>query len=150
MIQLTNDIWIGDSYDERYADLVTRDIGAVLNVAVDLPPTRSWKDGVTYMQVGLVDGPGNPPSAYQAAVLALEALIETRHRTLVCCHTMGRSMAVALMYMGSQSNHDWEDLVQILTERLDVDLPVPHEAHKKMFRGVVCAASYWRAARARG
>jgi hypothetical protein len=130
MIKLTDNLWIGDSADEVYADLV--DIGAVLNVAQDLQGTRGWMDGVEYMQVGLIDGPGNVPAAYHAAVLALAALLK-RNRTLVCCHTGGRALAVSLMWLHLTSGRGWDSWLAILCERVEGELPIPHEAHKEAF-----------------
>jgi len=85
------------------------------------------------MQVGLIDGPGNPIAAYHAAVLALATLIK-RGRALVYCHTGGRSLAVAVMYLNCSAHwRKWEDWMQLLNERIEVDLPVPHDAHRAAF-----------------
>ena len=133
MIPLTDRLYIGDSGDEERADLASLRIGAVLNVAQDLQGTRGWKCGVEYMQVGLIDGPGNPPAAYYSAVLALTALLN-RSRVLVCCHTGGRALAVAIMYLNANAqSQDWERWLEILRERVDVGLPVPHDAHRREF-----------------
>jgi len=126
VIRLTETIWIGDSSDSSLR------FDAVLNVAQDLRGACGWPD-VEYMQVGLIDGPGNPPSAYCAAVLALEALLSRHTRVLVCCHTRARSLAVVMMYLNIGSEYGWDGLLELLRERVDVDLPVPHEAHRKMF-----------------
>jgi hypothetical protein len=126
VIRLTDTIWIGDS-----ADSILR-VNAVLNVAQDLRGAVGWPD-VEYMQVGLIDGPGNPLTTYYAAVLALSTLVKRHRRTLVCCHTGGRSLAVAMMYLNTTAGHDWEGLLGLLRERVDVGLPVPHGAHKVAF-----------------
>ena len=130
MIHVAENIWIGDSV-VSWRELRSAGIGAVLNVAQDLRGTLGWPN-VEYMQVGLVDGPGNPPSAYCAAVLALAAL-SSRRRTLVCCHTGSRSLAVVLMYLNVSAGRGWDGLVDLLRERVDEDLPVPHEAHIEAF-----------------
>ena len=128
MTKLTSKLYIGDSADESHADLDTEDIRSVLNVAQDLQPTRGWRSGVEYMQVGLIDGPGNPPSAYCAAVLALGTLL--RHgRTLVVCHTGSRSLAVAVMYLATTVKRSWGEWINLLRERVDADLPVVHQEH---------------------
>src|SRR4051812_26384297 len=98
MIPLTRGIWIGDGADEAYGDLCSAGVKAILNVAQDLPSTRGWRQGIEYMHVGLIDGPGNPTTAYYAAVLALATLLKRSH-TVVCCHSGSRSMAVVLMYL---------------------------------------------------
>jgi len=133
MIQLARNIWIGDSTDERSANLSPFGIDAILNVAHDLQATRGWTHKIEYMQVGLIDGPGNPLAAYHAAVLALAALIEHR-RVLICCHTGGRSLAVALMYLHLSNACSWEEWLTILYERIEEGvLPVVHRAHREAF-----------------
>lgn len=126
-------LYIGDSQDERYADLTGEGITAVLNVAQDMDGTRGWLWGIEYAQVGLVDGPGNPPASYYAAVLALVSLLK-RHRTLVVCHTGGRSLAVAMMYLNIRVRRSWTELLTLVRERMDVGLPQVHEAHQEVFK----------------
>lgn len=130
MIRLTDNLWIGTSDDEKK---VSHDrITAVLNVAHDMTGTHGWADGIEYMQVGLIDGPGNPIAAYHAAVFALVTLLK-RHDTLACCHTGGRAMAVALMYLHLTGGRGWDGRIELLKERVEDELPVPHEAHKEAF-----------------
>ena len=138
MIKLTENLWIGDSSDERHADLASLDIAAVLNVAHDLGCTRRHPGiGPEYAHVGLVDGPGNTVADYCAAVLALATLVRRRGRVLVCCHSGGRAMAVALMYLDVVwGMHGWEWCLEILRERVDADLPVPHAAHRAVFERI--------------
>lgn len=132
MIKLTNSLWIGDATDEHFADLATPGIEFILNVAHDLVPTRGWDHGVEYAHVGIVDGPGNPKSTYYAAVLALASMLE-RGSVLVCCHSAGRSMAVCLMLMNVSARRKWDELVELLVERLDRELPDSNEAHKAAY-----------------
>lgn len=126
MIRLTGNIWIGDSASSPLK------MDAVLNVAQDMRGDCGWPD-VEYMQVGLVDGPGNPPSAYCAAVLALAALCRRHRRVLVCCHTGSRSVAVVLMYVSILTDRSWDDSLVLLRERADGDIPDAHDAHKRVF-----------------
>lgn len=136
MIRLTEHIWLGVAADEAWADLRAAKVGAILNVAVDLLPTRGWRQDLWYMHVGLVDGPGNPTAAYVAAVLALATLLE-RSDVLVCCHSGSRSLVVAAMYMNATAWHQREldACVDVLFERgADVNLiPEVHEAHAEAF-----------------
>jgi hypothetical protein len=132
MIRLTDNLWIGDSADEERADLAAAKIGVVLNVAQDLHGTRGWLYGIEYAQVGLIDGPGNPLAAYHAAVLALAVLLK-RGRVLLCCHTGGRALAVAIMYLHLTSGRGWDSWLASLRERVDSDLPELHEAHRAAF-----------------
>jgi len=135
MIRLTDTLWIGDSTDEQTANLGIAGIGAILNVAQDLQATRGWKNGVEYMQVGLIDGPGNPLTAYYAAVLALTSILNNGS-VLVCCHTGGRALAVAMMYLNATVDRSWNDWLRLLSERTDVELESPNDAHKEAFECV--------------
>ena len=135
MIRLADNLWIGDSGDEGYADLEALGVRAVLNVAHDLQGTRGCLFGIEYMQVGLIDGPGNPSSAYYAAVMALVTLLR-RGKVMVCCHTGGRSLAVALLYLNLTARRGWDGWLELLSERVDAELPIPHEAHKTAFNKI--------------
>ena len=135
MIRITGRLWIGDSADESVAYYASEKIEGVLNVAQDLQPTCGWSRGLDYMHVGLIDGPGNSPAAYHAAVLALVALLR-RCRTLVCCHTGGRSLTVALMYLHLTGGRGWDGNLDVLRERVDGEFPAPHEVHRAAFDGM--------------
>ena len=137
MIKLTNALWIGDSNDEVGADLDSYGIGSILNVAQDLQAVRGWLNNVEYAQVGLIDGPGNTPAMYYAAVLVLHALLE-RNKVLVCCHTGGRSLAVAMMYLHGADTVKWDEQITEISKQLspEVELPVPHESHKLAFERI--------------
>lgn len=131
MIQVTKNIWIGDSVDEIGAK-----VGAILNVAIDLPPTRGWGQKIDYLHVGLVDGPGNLPVAYCAAVLALQTLHESHDQVLVCCHSGGRSLAVVLMYMHLVARCGWMETIEMVQERIEDKLPEVNPAHQKAFHKI--------------
>lgn len=131
MIQLTDTLFVGSSRDEKHADLAATGITNTLNVAQDLEGTRGWSRGVESMQVGLIDGPGNTMAAYHAAVLALAAL-QKRGKTLIYCHTGGRSLAVAMMYINLTGRIGWDTLLDLFRER-EIDLPALHEAHAIAF-----------------
>ena len=136
MIQLSDNLWIGNSSTRLY-EIRAAKIGGVLNVALDLRSNIGWPE-VEYMQVGIIDGPGNPPSAYCAAVLALTAL-RSRHRVVVYCHTGGRSLAVVMMYINMTTPYApirWDDMMSILSERTDARLPPVHEAHRSAFEEI--------------
>lgn len=133
MIRLTdNGLWIGNSADGKNLGVLR--VSAILNVAQDLRGTVGWPD-VEYMQVGLIDGPGNPLCTYSAAVLALASLLG-RRRTLVCCHSGGRSLAVCVMYLETLSRIGWDNRITLLQERVNIELPKPHLAHKAAFEAM--------------
>lgn len=126
MPRLTETLWMGG------AITVVPGVQSILNVAQDLRGEAGWPD-VDYMQVGLIDGPGNTVAAYHAAVLALVAL-QKRATTLVMCHGGSRSMSVCLMYLNLVvAERGWDGWIELLSERVDGDLPVPHPAHRDMF-----------------
>lgn len=128
MIRISDKLWVGDAHDADHAD-----VGAILNVARDLLGKRGWPT-VEYAQVGLVDGPGNSISAYCAATLALVDLMRRCQRVLVHCHEgRSRSLAVAVMYLNTTADRGWDRWLELLRERVDADLPDPHEAHKVAF-----------------
>lgn len=144
MLKIADGVFVGDLSNEK----ITGDITAILNVAVDLPPTRCWPK-VTYLHVGLVDGPGNPIPAYCAAVLSLVSLVQQKKTVLVCCHGgYSRSVAVALMYLSlTEGKHmervdflrrwTWNELFKRVVELNGVrDLPTPHRAHIEAFNAL--------------
>lgn len=140
MIKIADTLWIGESADGRAQELVPRRIGACLNVAQDLWGMCGWMHGIEYMQVGLIDGPGNTLDAYYAAVLALSSLLK-RRKTLVYCHTGGRSLAVVIMYLGARAGHGWpgdwsatwEGWLELLSRQAGVKLPVVNDVHRQAF-----------------
>ena len=131
MTRLTDNIWIGDA-TAKIGNVRAVKIGAILNVAQDLRGISGWPD-VEYMQVGLVDGPGNPITAYYTSVLALVTLLKRHDQVMVFCHSGSRSMAVILMYLRASTGMEWDDCLSMLRERVDIDLSDPHPVHKDMF-----------------
>ncbi len=128
MIKLTDYLWVGDSVDE-----MTAEVDVILNVARNLKPTRGWPK-IEYVHVGLVDGPGNMPCAYRAAIFELASMMHRGKRVLICCHEgRSRSLAVAIMYLATLTDHTWDEQVEILQERIEGDLPIPHSAHRAAF-----------------
>lgn len=132
MRKITDRIWVGNSNDERYCS----DVGSILNVAVDLPPTRCWPE-VEYTHIGLVDGPGNSTSTYTAAILALHGILARGSGPcMVCCHMgQSRSMSVAIMYLCLLGGQTWDEVVAILRDRYE-DFPDQHPAHREVFNNL--------------
>lgn len=141
MIMLSDDgLWLGSAACAYGDNLAKNSIGAVLNVAQDLRGQCGWPE-FEYVQVGLVDGIGNLSSTYASAVLALHYLLG-RHKTVVCCHGGSRSLAVCIMYLEITrwlgptvpAARHWETWLEILNERTNIDLMVPHEVHAQMYK----------------
>lgn len=136
MLNLTDNLWIGNSSDEELTLFhhKLKVIDSVLIVAHDMAPTNGWPDGIEYMQVGIIDGPGNPLAAYHAAVLALAALAK-RGKVLVCCHDGGRSLAVAIMYLYLVGEGpSWDESIDRLVARQVGVVPAINDVHKQAFR----------------
>lgn len=128
---ITDEVYIGGATELDRVD--PHKIGAILNVAQDLRcmPVHGWPY-FEYMQIGLVDGPGNQVCTYISAVLALRTLT-SRNKTLVCCHEGGRSLAVSIMYMELSFKKGWNAWVEVFEEHAGINLPIPNEIHRKAF-----------------
>lgn len=119
---------MGNSHDWRAAK--TTGIIGLLNVAHDLGCSGA-APGLEYMQVGLIDGPGNPQGVYYSAVLALGVLLGRHKRVLVYCHDgKSRSVAVAVAYLNTLvRQRNWHAWFDIMYERTGVRLPQMNVAH---------------------
>lgn len=152
ILNLAEGLWIADSgvmdpcspinagKGRTVADtLRSMRIDGLLNTAKDLQSHVGWLDRIDHMQIGLVDGPGNPPAAYNAAILALTTLCERCDNVMVYCHDGGRALAVALMYLSLKGGQrrpsvtgwshwlTWDEIVCEVGK--DKKLPKVHAAH---------------------
>ena len=113
--EITSQISIGDSDDARRAD--NKRFDAVLNVAIDF----DWRDGFKWRhKVGLLDGPGNHPATFFAALVLLDSLVKSNKRVLVHCGAgMSRSVMVVAAWLTVQSpNGDLDlNLGSVMTAR---------------------------------
>ena len=142
-MRLEDKLWIGNSHDVEHGDLSSVD--AILNVACDLRDTVWRDDGLEYVQIGLIDGPGNEMIVYHAAVLMLVAL--HRHGSvLVYCHTGSRAISVAIMYLeltypsGTSAPHicgcGWDGWLERVHRILGDGMLALHDAHRIAFEGI--------------
>lgn len=136
MIRLTENIWIGGIHSWHNAP--TLGIGGVLCVAQDARSHADcgWPD-LEYMQVGLIDGPGNPPGAYVSAALALETLLGRHTQVLVFCHCGGRSLVTVLIRLCIDNDKPWDEMLALLNERSNLTLPAIHEVHLEALTNLV-------------
>ncbi len=132
MIRLTDDLWVGVVHDVDHAPLEAMGVRCVLCVAQDYQCRVGWASGLESAQVGLIDGPGNPLTAYYGAVLALATLL-SRGPTLVYSHDPGRVMVVCMMYLNALQRRGWGGILEMLSERVEIDLPVPSAIHRAAF-----------------
>lgn len=108
MTQITPQIWIGSSRSASTAGLLdVHGIRNILNCAVDLPPELTWRGGFKHYHVGLVDGDGNHPALYAAAVSVLDAITaDPGAKVLVHCHEGGsRSVFVVACHLVRKQMH---------------------------------------------
>lgn len=111
---VTEQIAIGDRLDAAdLAQLQSQGITAVLNVARGLDIT--YEGGgeefpVEYMKVGMIDGEGNLPTTFAAAVFLLAELCRRHDRVLVHCHGgRSRSASVICIYLATQSGTSFQE-----------------------------------------
>lgn len=96
---ITDEIAIGDSQDAKNA--INENFDAALNVAIDLdikdpPQDDSAKIRIKRHKVGLIDGRGNNPLTFAAAILLLHSLTQSNKLILVHCHA-GQSRSVMVV-----------------------------------------------------
>jgi protein-tyrosine phosphatase len=117
MTQITERIFIGDADDQPFSQL-----SAVLNVATDLR-VRVWQEA-EYVQVGLIDGPGNLPGAILAAVLMLNQLLQRHKQVIVICHGgRGRSGLIVALYLCTRFDAKFESTLDIVRQNRPEAMP---------------------------
>lgn len=135
MTEITKNLWLGNSKDATDADLKKAKINAIFNVANDLQGRRGWTDGITYSQCGLVDGPGNSPAAYHAAILQLAALIDNGKSVLVHGH-MGYSRSAFIVICHMHIHHGrlgFDHWRNFIAGKHHLPDGMPHPAHRSAF-----------------
>lgn len=119
MDQITDNIFLGNSYDARHCKhyLVENGITAILNCAKDLDnPYISSKDGFETAQCGLLDSKDNTRFAAYSAVYQLVNLINRKHKVLVHCHEgRSRSAMVVASYLLNFTDMGFETLRESLS-----------------------------------
>jgi len=99
---IADGISIGNADDARRLENPTFD--ATLNVAIDLDIEDHFK---WRHKVGLLDGPGNNPSTFIAALILLHSLVQQRKRILVHCQAgTSRSVMVVATYVAMMGYAD--------------------------------------------
>lgn len=126
---ITDEIAIGNSSDAR--QITYKQFDATLNVAIDL----DIEDGFKYRhKIGLLDGPGNDPLTFLAAVLMLHSLMRQNKRILVHCHEgKSRSVMITATYIASMGYTSLDDaLKQIMAQRnVDIYRPALYDIAKE-------------------
>lgn len=122
---ITPEISIGNSGDSIKS--VNADFDAILNVAIDL----DIKDEFKYRhKVGLIDGPGNNPYTFIAAVLMLHSLVTSNKKVLIHCHAgKSRSVMVTSAYISIVKNLEFDAVLKevMIARNVDIYVPALHE-----------------------
>jgi myo-inositol-1(or 4)-monophosphatase len=116
--QITPKIYIGNSFD---ACTVTPEmVEASLNVAIDLDVVNPNK--IKLYKVGLVDGPGNNPETFVAAILCLCGMARKYNKILVHCHEgKSRSVIVVSTYLSIMNNGNFDEILKDVMKKREVD-----------------------------
>lgn len=119
---ITEEFAIGDADDAR--SITTEKFDATVNVAIDLnicdkvdPEIRNFF--VKRHKVGLIDGNGNDPLTFVAAVVLLHSLVKNGRRVLLHCQAgASRSVMVGAAYIAAKGYTSLDDaLDQIMSVR---------------------------------
>ena len=131
-------MWIGDSRDALDADLVGNGISVVLNCAADLNVERwNFVSGVEYVQIGLIDGPGNTMAEYHATTLKLCGIIKSGRGVLIHGHDAGAiTTAVAIMALHALYRRGWDYWLNVIRELLETPDMSPHPEHRRAFNRI--------------
>ena len=109
---------IGDADDAREID--NKIFNATLNVAVDLDIKDNFK---WRYKVGLVDGQGNHPLTFAAAVLLLESLVLQEKRILVHCQAgTSRSVMVSAAWVNMKGLASLDEALKMIMPLRKVDI----------------------------
>jgi len=123
---ITDRIAIGNRYDAMDLGLViSNGIGAVLNLAYDLDISyfvfyheKEYKFEIEYQKVGLIDGRGNKPSTFAAAVYMLDQLLERHDKVLAHCHAgVSRSPVVVATYLSQINGISFDEALNLVREK---------------------------------
>ena len=140
LCKINKQIYIGDVNAESYSN-VDMGITGFLNTSIDLPCTLISNHEIEVIHNGLIDGPGNPMSAYCSAILSVKTLLIRHKKIMVYGHGTSRALAVVIMYLmlarGRNSDHPtffnyWETWDRVLRAIItdNPELTPPNEYHK--------------------
>jgi protein-tyrosine phosphatase len=128
---ITEQIAIGNRHEAADLELLLASrINAVLNLAYDLDVSyiraeapHDYRYQIEYHKVGLIDGPGNHPTALIAAVYTLDALLQRNRTVLVHCHAgVSRSSTVVAVYLAHKNSLGFDEaLAQVRQKRWQVN-----------------------------
>lgn len=124
---ITPRIAIGDRHEAADLNLLSNHkIDAVLNLAYDLdisyydtvPPSCHRFHQLEYQKIGLIDGPGNQPTALAAAVYMLDELLGRNQIVFVHCHAgVSRSATVVATYLSHKEGMSFDEALVFVQSR---------------------------------
>ena len=116
MINIINNLYIGNSQSVNVANLEHFKIDAVLNVAFDL--NDMYDSRFQWYKVGLIDGTGNKEVQIELAYKLLTNLLANDQSVLVHCHEgLSRSVYVVYLFL-TKNGMDKEKAIGILNDRI--------------------------------
>lgn len=111
-------IAIGDSEDAQ--NITRHQFDATLNVAIDLDIDDTK---IQRYKVGLLDGPGNDPKIFAAALIVLDTLVKNNKRTLVHCHAgQSRSVMIVAAWLAYKKYSTLDDALKLIMPLRKVDI----------------------------
>lgn len=123
MDYIDSNIFLGNASDAMNIDgLRKENIKTVFNVAIDLhhqPPIQ--QRDISFLKIGLIDGPGNSLSTFAAAVSALSSVQKLQQNILIHCHEgVSRSPTVLAAFLASQAPKikPWNKLIEDALESI--------------------------------
>lgn len=92
---------------------------------------------VEYVQIGLIDGPGNTPANYHAALLKLCSLIQADKQVMVHDHDAGsRTVAVVIMALHAMYRRGWDYWLDVIRDKMGNIELTPHPEHRRAFNRI--------------
>ncbi len=116
MINIVNNLYIGNSQSVNVANLEHFKIDAILNVAFDL--NDMYDSRFQWYKIGLIDGNGNKEIQIDLAYKLLTNLLANEQSVLVHCHE-GLSRSVYIVYLFLiNSGMDKEKAINLLNDKI--------------------------------
>ena len=129
-------LWLGHVGDARnLTDLHAAGIEAVVELAANESPANLPRE-LVHCRFPLVDGGGNSPWLFRAAIGTVASLLELRVPTLVCCGVgMSRTPAVAAAALALATKTGPSDALSIVTRNGPADISTALWAEIQMVIG---------------
>ncbi len=116
-------VWVGHAGDgQAFREVFDLGIRAIVQLAAEEPTIPAPRE-LVYFRFPLMDGTGNDPDVLDLAIRSVEALLQERIPTLVCCGAgMSRSPAVLAAALMTVRMTGFDECLKFVTECRPVDL----------------------------